>query len=65
LFYQLADKLRGKRVLVQVHHTLGDGEVVWVRNLVVVEQVENKAKNLYPLVCECQRRIQCTTYLVS
>jgi hypothetical protein len=32
--------------LVKVHDTLGDGEVVWVRDLVVVEQVENETKDL-------------------
>jgi hypothetical protein len=50
LFDQLADKLGGERVLVQVDNTLGDGEVVWVWDFVVVEQIENETEDLYQLV---------------
>lgn len=65
LFDQLADKLGGERVLVQVDNTLGDGEVVWVWDFVVVEQIENETEDLYQLVLFVGQSLHDATYLVS
>lgn len=52
-------------MLVQVDNTLGDGEVVWVWDFVVVEQIENEAEDLYQLILFVGQSLHDVTYLVS
>jgi hypothetical protein len=60
-------------VLIEVRNTLGNGEVVWVRDFVVVQKIENESENLAEVSCHSMpvnmsftsflNPLSCTTFM--